>query len=132
MLNPVVDQPGGSMARLLGHGFAGWAACAALIGLLLRISSVEIALGVHAVAAPVIFALVSRRYFGARGAREALVTALTFVAIVALLDLIVVAGLIQRSLVMFGRLIGTWVPFALIFAVTWATGEWRWIAGSRE
>lgn len=43
--------------------------------------------------------------------------------IVALLDSVVVAGLVQRSFVLFGSVLGFWVPLALIFGVTWATGE---------
>ena len=50
-------------------------------------------------------------------------TAFTFVGIVALLDLIVVAGLVQHSLALFGSVVGFWVPLVLIFSVTWATGE---------
>ena len=56
-----------------------------------------------------------------------MVTALTFVAIVALLDLVVVAGIIQRNLAMFGSVFGTWIPFALIGAVSWVVGEWKWM-----
>jgi menaquinone-dependent protoporphyrinogen oxidase len=125
---PVVDQPGGSTGRLLAYGFIGWAACAAVMGALFSVTTVGIALGVHAVAAPAIFAMVARRYFRARGARDSTVTAFTFVATVALLDLIVVAGIIQRNLAMFGSVMGAWIPLTLIFAVTWAVGEWRWVA----
>jgi menaquinone-dependent protoporphyrinogen oxidase len=129
---PVIDQPGGSLGRLLAYGFAGWAVCATVMSVLLAVLTVGIALGVHLLAAPVIFALISRRYFRARGARDPMETALAFVTIVALLDLIVVAGLVQRSLVMFGSAMGAWIPFALIFAVTWASGEWRWMAPRRR
>jgi hypothetical protein len=48
---------------------------------------------------------------------------LTFVWIVALPDSVVVAGLVQRSLVLFGSVLGFWVPLALIVGVTWAAGE---------
>ena len=40
----------------------------------------------------------------------------------ALLDLVVVAGLVQGSLSMFGSLAGTWLPLSLIFLTTWVTG----------
>ena len=124
-----IDLPGRSLGRLFAYAFAGWTACAVLMGALLRISSVGIALGVHAVAAPALIALVALRYFRARGARDSTVTAWAFVTIIGLLDLIVVAGLIQRSLVMFASA-STWIPLALIFGVTWAAGEWRWMAPS--
>jgi len=57
--------------------------------------------------------------------QDPLSTAVMFVAIVALLDLVVVAGGVQHSLAMFTSVVGTWLPFALIFGVTWATGERR-------
>jgi hypothetical protein len=42
---------------------------------------------------------------------------------VALLDLIIVAGAVQRSLERFKSFAGSWLPFGLIFLVTWTTGE---------
>ncbi len=42
--------------------------------------------------------------------------------IVAALDVLVVAVFILRSFAMFGSFLGTWLPFVLIFAATWATG----------
>jgi menaquinone-dependent protoporphyrinogen oxidase len=129
---PVVEQPGGSIVRLVAHATVGWAACAILMGLLLHLFSVGVALGLHALAVPVLFAYLARRYFRPSGARSALSTALAFAAIVALLDLIIVAGIVQRNLVMFSSVIGTWVPFAVIVAVTWFTGELRWMAPSER
>jgi hypothetical protein len=77
---------------------------------------------IHAIAAPLIFIAIARRYFRARGARDALPTAIVWTAIVAFLDLTVIAILVQHSLEMFESATGTWLPFALIFAAVWATG----------
>jgi hypothetical protein len=49
-------------------------------------------------------------------------TALLFVGIVIGLDFFVVALLILRSMEMFTSLLGTWIPFALIFASAYMTG----------
>src|SRR5690606_7499794 len=81
------------------------------------------ALALHAIGAPVIFAVVSFVYFRAHGARDPLPTAIAFTAIVVLLDAVVVAGMVLRSFEMFTSIVGTWLPFALIFAATWATGQ---------
>jgi hypothetical protein len=124
---PVVEQAGSSTARLVAHAIVGWAACAAIMGVLLPFSSLQTALAVHAVVVPVVFAVVAWHYFRAPGARGAMPTAAVFVGVTALLDLIVVAGLGERSLAMFGSVVGTWAPFALIGAVTWAIGEWIWV-----
>jgi hypothetical protein len=33
------------------------------------------------------------------------------------------AGFVQRSLALFGSILGLWLPLVLIFVATWATGE---------
>jgi hypothetical protein len=38
------------------------------------------------------------------------------------MDFFVVATLILRSFEMFTSLLGTWIPFTLIFTSTWLTG----------
>jgi menaquinone-dependent protoporphyrinogen oxidase len=119
----VVAQPGRSLTRLLLHGFVGWALCGLTMATLLRATTLGTALTIHALAVPIIFTVVARHYFRARGARDSLAVAFSFVGIVAVLDSLVVAGLIQRSLVIFNSVVGFWVPLALIFGVTWATGE---------
>jgi menaquinone-dependent protoporphyrinogen oxidase len=119
----VTEQQGRSLGRVLLYGFAGWAACAATMGALLKTVGLGAALWLHALAATVIFVLVARSYFRARGAREPLFVAAVFTTTVALLDLVVVAGAVQHSLAMFSSFVGTWLPFALIFVATWATGE---------
>jgi menaquinone-dependent protoporphyrinogen oxidase len=118
-----VPQPARSIPRLVAHGVFGWAACAATMAGLISTTSMDAALAFHALLAPVIFVLVARHYFHPVGAREPLPTAAAFVGIVALLDLVVVAGAVQRSLAMFASVAGTWLPLALIFVATAATGE---------
>lgn len=49
-------------------------------------------------------------------------TAIIFVGFVIVMDFFVVALLITRSLEMFASLLGTWIPFALIFTSTYVTG----------
>jgi menaquinone-dependent protoporphyrinogen oxidase len=121
--HPAVRQKGQSPWWLLLHGFAGWALCAAVMGGLLYATTLTAALVVHAIVAPAVFVVIARHYFQARGAREPITAAAAFAATVGVLDLIVVAGLIQHSLAMFTSVIGTWLPFALIFLATLATGE---------
>ena len=118
-----VEHPAGSLWRLLGYGIAGWAACGVIMGLLRGATSLGTALAIHAFAVPSVFAFLARRYFRSRGARDPLPTALAWTALVAVLDLTVVAGPIEHSFAMFASIIGTWLPFALIFLSTWATGS---------
>jgi len=119
----VVTQPGRSIARLVLHAVAGWAACGIVMAALLAVTSERMALALHAAVVPILFVVVARHYFAARGARDPVPTALGFVATVIVLDLVVVSGLFLRSLVLFESVAGAWLPLALVFLATWATGE---------
>lgn len=107
---------------LAAHASAVWALCGATMGIGLAFAPLPTALLVHAVAAPLIAAAVSTVYFTRFGGTQPLATAAFVLGFVALVDLFVVALLINRSLDMFRSVLGTWLPFALIFAATYATG----------
>ncbi len=104
------------------HAFVGWALCAATMGIGLAITSLQQALIIHAIAAPIFFTLISLLYFEKFHYTTPLQTALMFVGFVIAMDFFVVALLINRSVEMFASLLGTWLPFALIFTSTYVTG----------
>lgn len=104
------------------HAFVGWALCAATMGIGLATLSLQNALIVHAIGAPIFFTGVSLFYFKKFNYTTPLETALMFVGFVIAMDFLVVALLINRSLEMFASLLGTWIPFALIFTATYVTG----------
>jgi hypothetical protein len=108
---------------LIACAIVGWALCAAVMGIGMSVTTLENTLVVHAVAAPLIFGVLAAGYFHALPDAAAVPTAVTWLAIVMLLDLVVVAGLLLRSLAMFQSPLGTWIPFALIFASVLAVGE---------
>jgi hypothetical protein len=118
-----IEHPARSIPRLLMYGVVGWALCATTMAVLLYLVSHTIALALHAIATPLIFAVVACHYFRARGARDATSTAIVWTATVALLDLIIIAGFVQHSLTIFKDPLGAWVPLGLILATTWITGE---------
>jgi len=121
-----VGIPRASLTALIAHGFVGWAACGALMGGLLGTVSLATALTGHAVGAPIIFAAVTAHLFLRSGGRPPIVVASTFTAIVVALDAFIVAWLIQRSFAMFSSVLGTWLPFALIFVSVFVTGALLW------
>lgn len=88
------------------------------------ITTLDNALIIHAVGAPFVFALASFIYFKKLNYTTPLITAISFVAIVILMDFFVVALLINQSFDMFLSPIGTWIPFTLIFASTYLTGSY--------
>ncbi|UCG24643.1 MAG: hypothetical protein JSW55_01170 [Chloroflexota bacterium] len=104
------------------HAFIGWALCTASMGISMATTTVENALIVHAVAAPIIFTAVSLVYFNRFNYTTPLRTGLIFVGFVILMDFFVVSLLVLGNFEMFASLLGTWIPFSLILASTYLTG----------
>lgn len=109
-------------AVILAFAFVGWAACGAVIGIGMSVTTEENTLIVHAILAPIILAVLSYVYHTRFGYTRPLQTAILFTAIIMSLDFVVVALIIYRSLEMFTSVLGTWLPFAEIFAATYLTG----------
>jgi len=107
---------------ILAHALVGWALCAATMGIGMATTSINDALIIHAIGAPIFFVIVSMIYFEKFNYTTPLLTALIFVGFVMVVDFLVVALLINRSLDMFASLLGTWIPFVLIFTSTYLTG----------
>ena len=107
---------------VLAHAFVGWMLCAAIMGIGMSLTSLNNVLIIHAIAAPIFFAGISLVYFRKFNYTAPLQTAFIFIAFVVAMDFFVVAMLINRSFEMFASLLGTWIPFALIFISTYLTG----------
>jgi hypothetical protein len=107
---------------ILAHAFVGWALCTATMVIGMATMSIDSALIVHAIGAPIFFTIISLVYFNKFNYTTPLQTALIFVSFVIVVDFFVVALLINRSLEMFASPLGTWIPFALIFTSTYVTG----------
>lgn len=114
-------------APLLIYPAVGWALCGAVMYLSMRWLSLNQALLIHALAAPVIFGGLAIRYYRRRVTPSPLFSAGVFTLVTIVLDLLVVALVIEKSLAMFASLLGTWIPFALIFLSSWlvGTGQYR-------
>ena len=110
-------------AIILAHAMVGWALCGATMGLGLAFTNLSTALVVHLVAAPVFFIGIAWVCFRRFNFTSPLQTATAFMVIVILLDVFVVALLIERSFAMFGSVTGTWLVFLLIFLATYLTGR---------
>ena len=108
---------------ILAHAVVGWAYCGALIGVGRQFLPIHTTLVVHAISAPVGFALISLFYFRRYAFTSPLQTAAAFLSVVVILDLFLVAPVFEKSYTMFSSVLGTWIPFALIFAVTYLIGR---------
>ena len=106
----------------IAHGLVGWILCGLVMGVGLHTTTLHRVLVIHAIAAPAIFMAVSLAYFRRPDSWAPLLTATAFLGVVATMDVFVVALLVNRSVAMFGSILGTWLPFLLIFLSTWLTG----------
>jgi hypothetical protein len=107
---------------IIFHAFTGWALCAAVMGIGMGVTSQNNALVIHALAAPVIFGVLSFVYFSKFDYTTPLQTALMFLGFVIFMDFFLVALLILKSFEMFKSILGTWLPFAFIFTSTYLVG----------
>ena len=107
---------------ILAFGLVGWVLCGAIIWIGMAFMPMEDTLIMHAIGAPIIFGVISAIYFKAFNYTTPLRTAIVFVSVVVFMDVFLVALIIERSFAMFASLIGTWIPWALIFTSTYLTG----------
>lgn len=119
---PAIEPPARSWGRLLAYGVLGWALCAAVTAALSQLTALGVTMVARAVLAPLVFLAISLLYFRPRGAREPLPTALSWLAILAVLDSAVVAGAVSDGLSRFTSILGAWLPYSLVFLATWLTG----------
>ncbi|MGD0037542.1 MAG: hypothetical protein ABSC53_09645 [Bacteroidota bacterium] len=104
------------------YALIGWIFCAATMDIGMSVTTIENALYIHATLAPIFFSVISIIYFRRCKHFSPIITASIFIVFVILVDFFIVALLINRSLEMFSSLLGTWIPFALIFLATYLTG----------
>lgn len=110
-------------ATLAGHAVVGWGICGSTIAIWRQWLSMPNTKLIHAIVAPIVFALLSLRFFRRWPGAAPLRTSLSLVGIVIGLDLLVVAPLVEHSYAMFSSAIGTWIPFASIWLASFFVGR---------
>ena len=107
---------------IIAHALAGWAYCGTLIAVGRQLFSLHTTLILHAIGAPAGFGLISHFYYRRFAYTNPAQTAAAFLGVVVGMDLLLVAPVFEKSYAMFSSVLGTWIPFALIFAATYLTG----------
>jgi hypothetical protein len=100
----------------------GWGICGAIINIGRSTIGTDATLIVHAILVPIVFGILSiiyHRYF--HYTRPA-ITGLIFMLSAMILDAGIIAPLAEKSYVMFTSILGTWIPFGLIFLATFLVG----------
>jgi hypothetical protein len=108
---------------LLAHALVGWAICGGIMGIGLALWTEQTTLIVHAIGAPIVFAIVSWVYFNKFAYTSPLVTGLVFIGLAIFMDAFVVSLIIIGNFDMFASPLGTWIPLASIFLSTLLVGN---------
>lgn len=108
--------------ELLAASLVVWGLCGAVIGVGRRIWSMKTTLAVHLVAAPIFAFCLSALHRFAAPEFDPLLRAIVMTGVIVALDGLVVAPLFERSFAMFRSVVGTWLPFGLIFLASWTAG----------
>jgi hypothetical protein len=85
--------------------------------------SMQTTLIVHAVGAPLVFGILAYIYHRLTPGTSAIGLAALFFGFIVLMDIFVVALLIEKSFAMFLSPLGTWIPWTLIVLSVWAVGK---------
>jgi hypothetical protein len=90
---------------ILIHAFIGWGMCGMIMAIGMKVTSIDNALIIHAIGAPIIFVIISIIYFKKFGFTKPLQTGIIFVIFIILMDFFVVAMLIEKNFDMFKSLL---------------------------
>lgn len=105
------------------HSFTGWILCGATFRFSNHFLSIETTLVIHTYTVPVIFMILSNIYFRKFNYTTPIITATIFLTFTIVMDFFVVALFLNENFDMFKSIIGTWIPFALIFMSTYIAGS---------
>lgn len=105
-----------AIAVCLAWALAMWATCALSIVAARAAFGLQIALWVHLIVAPLASAAGTLLYRNRPARLAAVPTAVLFVLVAVATDALLVAPFFERSFAMFHSVVGTWIPFASIFA----------------
>jgi hypothetical protein len=86
---------------VIGHALVGWVLCAGTIGIAQAVWTLDTALVLHAIGAPIYFLAVSRHYFRRYRYTTPLQTAGAFIGFVMTIDFFVIGLVVNRKLEMF-------------------------------
>ena len=100
----------------------GWIWCGAIMKIGPSFWPMQTTLIIHLIAGPVGFGILSWIYHKKRNAWKPLITAAVWTGLIIFLDAVIVALIILKNFEMFRNPMGTWIPFCLIFTITWLTG----------
>ena len=83
----------------LPYAFIGWVLCGAMVGIGRNITTIENALIIHLIGAPIVFAVLAKMYYEKNNRLSPLGLAIYMLSFVVLMDLLVVSMIIEKTLI---------------------------------
>jgi len=111
---------------ILLHALVGWGVCGAIIFIGRSVTTQQTTFIIHAIAAPIVFGLITWSYFTRFAYTTPLQTAAIFLGVVLFMDGGIIAPLVEHSFAMFtsiDSILGTYIPLILIFTATFLVGK---------
>jgi len=112
-------------AVLLVLGIVGWGVCGGIIFAGRGLIGDDATFVVHAIAVPIVFGLLVHIYFRFFTSPSPRIAAAVFLGLAAGLDFFIIAPFAEKSYAMFtspDSILGTWIPFGLIFLSAYLVG----------
>lgn len=107
---------------VLIHAFVVWVLCGGTIAIGRSVTTMKLTLIIHAIGAPIFAFMVAMFYYKRFNYTSPICTAFIFFFFVIAMDAGLVAPVFEKSYRMFKSILGTWIPFSLIFLSTYITG----------
>jgi len=107
---------------VLIHAFVVWALCGATIAIGRSVTTMGTTLIIHAILAPIFAFLVGMVYYKKFNYTSPVLTAFIFLLFIIAMDAGLVAPVFEKSYAMFRSILGSWIPFSLIFMSTYISG----------
>ncbi len=117
-----VIQKTRQFSSLITHAFLGWCWSGALTGLGQLLISLETLLIIHTFLGPLGIGLLAWRFHQNFPGIQPLNTACWFTGIIIFLNVVLTAPFFENSFSIFSSIIGTWLPFILIFGAVYLAG----------
>lgn len=109
----------------LPYALVGWILCGAMVGIGRKLTTIDNALIIHLIGAPIVFAVLTKIYYRNNNRFSPFQLAMYMLSFVILMDFLIVSMVIEKNFDMFKSPIGTWIPFILIFLVVVLVGKKR-------
>jgi hypothetical protein len=107
----------------LPYAFIGWVLCGAMVGIGRNVTTIENALILHLIGAPIVFAVLAKMYYKKNNRLSPLRLAIYMLSFLVLMDIFIVSMILEKNFAMFKSPIGTWIPFVLIFISVLFVGQ---------